>query len=209
MKLPTPLLLTLVALTIALTMVGPLGQYAVVAQETFSCSVNGFCVSSNTGNLLGLPQGTLNIVSFRPWDRVVKSEAAAAWVALEAETRAALASLHGVANDSRLPYAALDELRAMMYLRLLSIARKKAVGTEPLTTVEQDLLDTFVSLVIQRRVRAAQLALSEYARWEVSPCTYTVPAGFGFTQYVPGPLCGAGGVMQRDPGRHPADTLVA
>lgn len=190
-------------ITLALSLTGPLTPLVTLAQESITCSINGFCVSSSTQNLLGLPQGTLNIVSFRPWDRVVKSPEAAEWVAIESEARAALATLHGVANDNRLPYAALDELRATMYLRLLSIARKKATGSEPLTAVEQSALLTFTNLLVERRVRAAQRALDEYARWQVSPCSYTVPSGFGFTAYVPGPQCSVGGVMLGGPPRPP------
>ena len=83
-------------LTLALNLMGPLTPFVTLAQESFTCSINGFCVSNSTQNLLGLPQGTLNIVSFRPWDRVVKSPEAADWVAIEADARAALATLHGV-----------------------------------------------------------------------------------------------------------------
>ena len=116
-------------------------------------------MSNSTSNLLGLPQGTLNIVTYQPWDRVVKNPAAAAWLPLEAEARAALAALHGVANDNRLPHAALDDLRALMFSRLLSIALKKSNGGT-LTSVEQDALDTFSDLIVERRVRAAEKALT-------------------------------------------------
>ena len=104
------------AVMLTLAVLGAGGRWTVVAQQALDCSVNGFCVSNSTSNLLGLPQGTLNIVTYQPWDRVVKNPAAAGWVSLEAEARAAVAGLHGVANDNRLPHAALDDIRALMYL---------------------------------------------------------------------------------------------
>ena len=61
------------AVMLALSVLGAGGEWTVVAQQAIDCSINGFCVSNSTSNLLGLPQGTLNIVSYQPWDRVVKS----------------------------------------------------------------------------------------------------------------------------------------
>ena len=193
------------AVTLALSVLGAGGEWTVVAQQAIDCSLNGFCMPNSTSSLLGLPQGTLNIVSHKPWDRVVKSPAAAAWLPLEVDARAALAGLHGVANDNRLPHVSLDDVRAMMFTRLLSIAQKKdkADPDEPLTDVEQDALDTFADVIVQRRVGPAEKALFEYARWQADPCHYTVPAGFGFEQYVPGPQCGVGGVMLGGPPRPP------
>jgi hypothetical protein len=175
-------------------MIGSIEPWRVLAQQAIDCSVNGFCVSNSIQNLLGLPQGTLNVVTYHPWDRVVKRPEAAAWIPIEAEARAAMAALHGVANDRRLPHAALDDLRAFMFMRLVSIAKKKADGLT-LTPVEQDALDTFSELLVVRRSRAAQLALDEYARWDTDKCHYTVPSGFGFEPYDPGPDCMVGGVV--------------
>ena len=190
------------AVMLTLGVLGAGGKWTVVAQQALDCGLNGFCVSNSTSSLLGLPQGTLNIVTYQPWDRVVKNPAAAAWLPLEAEARAALAVLHGVANDNRLPHAALDDIRAMMFLRLLSIAQKKHNG-DTLTVVEQDALDTFADVIVERRVGPAEKALFEYSRWQADPCHYTVPAGFGFEQYAPGPQCGVGGVMLSGPPRPP------
>src|SRR5206468_9414705 len=51
--------------------------------------------------------------------------------------------------------------------------------------------------------REAQRAIAEYYRWQSGPCHYTVPTGFGFEQYAPGPQCGVGGVMLGGPPRPP------
>ena len=187
---------------LTLGVLGGGGQWTVIAQQALDCSLNGFCLPNSASSLLGLPQGTLNIVTYQPWDRVVKNPTAAAWLPLEAEARAALAVLHGVANDNRLPHASLDDIRAMMFMRLLSIAQKKHNG-DTLTDVEQDALDTFTDVIVERRVGPAEKALSEYARWQADPCHYTVPPGFGFEQYAPGPQCSVGGVMLSGPPRPP------
>ena len=162
----------------------------VAAQEgqPLTCGVNGFCLSPNLTNLLGLPNGTLKIRTYQPWDRVVKGSAASAWEPLEAEARMMLAALHGVPNDYRLPHAALNEIRAVIVMRLIAIAKAKAEG-RPLTDIEATALDTLARLVVQHRVRGAELALAEYARWQAHPCGYTVPTGFGFVEYDAGPGC--------------------
>src|SRR5439155_23754474 len=90
----------LVALIAAVSMVGPIHRTTVFAADPpLDCSTNGFCLSGNLTNLLGLPNGTLNIRSYHPWDQVVKKTAASAWGPLEAEARAALAAVHGVPTD--------------------------------------------------------------------------------------------------------------
>ena len=77
--------------------------------------------------------------------------------------------------------------RVMMHSRLLSIARKKATGSQPLSAVEQSALVAFSDLLVVLGCALRTGAGNEYARWQVSPCTYTVPPGFGFTAYAPGP----------------------
>jgi hypothetical protein len=153
------------------------------------CLMFGACVPPATTNILGLPNGTLQIVDYEPWDRVVKGKAAAAWAPIEAEARAALAALHGVPNDKRLPLVAVDELRAMILLRLLGLAAKEAKAEEPLTSLEREALDMFKQVVTERRVAPAQAALDEYYKWSNNPCAYVVPANFGFDPYDPGPAC--------------------
>lgn len=187
--------MTAFAVVIAFALVGPLQPWTVLAQQSFDCSINGFCLPNDTQNLLGLPNGTLVITGPHPWDRVVKGSAATAWQPLEVDARATLAALHGVANDDRLPYVALDELRAVMFARLLAIAQKQAGAAPaalqgPLTSAEQEALDAFSQAVIARRTLVAQDALNEYGRWQADPCEYTVPDGVGFTPYDPGPGCG-------------------
>ena len=155
-------------------------------------------------NLLGLPNGTLNIVSYHPWDYVLQGPkpgatledpwraAVAAWGPLEGEARAILSALHGVPNDFRLPNAAASDVRTQMLMRLIAIAKKKAQGGS-LTSAERDALDALTDLIVARRVRIAQKGLDEYARWQSDPCHYTVPVmqsgqGFGFEQYDPAPV---------------------
>ena len=195
--------LRVMAIGMTLALLASTHPWPVLAQDVLNCSVNGMCLSGSINSLLGLPNGTLKIVGYQPWDRVVKGGAAETWAPLEAEARAALAALHGVPNDNRLPYAALDDLRAYMFMRLLSLAKQQATTTTTLTGVERDTLDTLKVLVKDCRVREAQKAIDEYHRWESDPCHYTVPGGFGFEQYDPGPQCGIGGVMLAGPPRPP------
>jgi hypothetical protein len=82
----------------------------------------------------------------------------------------------------------LDDLRSTIFMRLLSIAKKKSDGTS-LTDVEQTALDAFSQLIVDRRVRAMELALEEYARWDADPCRYQVPDGFGFKPYNLDSIC--------------------
>ena len=91
----------------------------------------------------------------------------------------------------------------MMYLRLLSIARKKATGSEPLSAVEQDALDTFSDLLVATPGAGRAKGARRVRPVAGDPCTYTVPAGFGFTAYAPGPQCSVGGVMLSGPPRPP------
>src|SRR5206468_9975765 len=103
-RLPTSFT-RLIAVVLAISLVGPIQPWVVLAQTALDCGVNGFCLSGSINTLLGLPNGTLKIVGYQPWDLVVKGEASVAWAPLEAEARATLAALHGVPNDDRLPYA--------------------------------------------------------------------------------------------------------
>jgi hypothetical protein len=114
--------------------------WQLLAQQALDCPVNGFCLSGSPTNLLGLPNGTLNIVGYEPWDFVVHppkagspfaevwGNAVSAWAPLEAEARATLSALHGVPNDFRLPHAAASEVRTQMLFRLIQIAKKKNDG---------------------------------------------------------------------------------
>jgi hypothetical protein len=181
--------------------------WPVLAQDVLNCSVSGFCLSGSVNSLLGLPNGTLNIVGYQPWDVIVHappagaplasqwSTAAAAWGPLEAEARATVAAIHGVPNDFRLPHAAASEVRTQMLFRLIQIAKKK-MDSGTLTGSEQDALDAFTALIAARRVHISQKALDEYDRWASDPCHYAVPVkqdgqSFGFEQYDPGSICGS------------------
>ena len=142
----------------------------VFAQDPVLCGLFGTCVpSTGTGGLLGLPNGTLVVRTFNPWDQVVKGSALTAWAPLEAEARAYLSALHGVPNDDRLPHAAIDELRAHMLARLLALADKQAQGEDLCggeetcdPQVQQTALGAFRDAIVARRVDAAQKALDEY-----------------------------------------------
>jgi hypothetical protein len=184
----------LLAVVLALQFVG-FPSVTVFAQEPVLCGLFGTCApSTGTGGLLGLPNGTLIVRTFNPWDQVVKGSALTAWAPLEAEARAYLSALHGVPNDDRLPHAAVDELRAHMLARLLELAGKQAHG-DALTDVEKTALDAFRDAIVAQRVNAAQRALDEYYRWSYNPCGYKVPPGFGFEEYDPEPLCSANGTV--------------
>jgi hypothetical protein len=216
----------LLAPIMAASVVASASQWKALAQESFSCGVSGFCLSGNLTNILGLPNGTLNIVTYHPWDYVLHGPkpgatleepwraAVAAWRPLEGEARATLSALHGVANDFRLPNAAASDVRTQMLMRLIAIAKKKAQGGS-LTGVERDAVDAMIDLIVARRVRIAQLGLDEYARWQSNPCHYTVPVrqsgeSFGFEQYDPGFGCGLPGTVLAGPPRPPtADQFKA
>ena len=145
------------AVVIMLALLASTHPWPVLAQDVLNCSVTGFCLSSSINSLLGLPNGTLNIVGYQPWDTVVKGSAAVNWAPLEADARAAISTLHGVPNDNRLAYAALEEIRGFMFLRLLQLAQRRARGDQ-LSSVEQDALETLHGLVKGRRVRAGLAA---------------------------------------------------
>ena len=109
-----------------------------------------------------------------------------------------LADLHDVPNDARLPRSAVDEIRALILLRLISLAKKEQDNNpqNPLTVIEREALGTFKRLVALRRPQTAQKAMDEYNRWKSNPCGYTVPRptnpsvfDFSFEEYEPGPGC--------------------
>jgi hypothetical protein len=209
----------LLAPIMAISVVASASQWQALAQETFSCNASGFCLSGNLTNLLGLPNGTLNIVSYHPWDHVLHlpkagaplehywREAVLALTPLEAEARAMLSALHGVPNDFRLPNAAASDVRTQMLMRLITIAKKSAEGGT-LTSMEREALHAMTYLIVSRRMRIAEAAISEYRRWERELCSYTVPVArngqpFGFEQYDPGPGCGLTLPQQTGPPRPP------
>jgi hypothetical protein len=195
---PSKSALRVVTIAVLLAWLGTTHPAPTFAQVVLDCSTNGFCIGGTIDRLLGLPNGTLRFATAaQPWERVVKGSAAVSWAPIEADARAALAALHGVPNDNRLPYAALDELRGFMFMRLLELSQRRAliIGTEgntdlTMSSVEIEAVEMLHQLVKNRRVSAATKALAEYKRWQSDPCHYTVPAGFGFDEYDPGPGCG-------------------
>jgi hypothetical protein len=179
------------------------------------CGLGGACVPGTGGSLssfLEIPDGSMVLTSSQPWDRVVKQSAAAAWQPLEFEARQALAALHGVANDKRLPHFAAEDIRAHLLRRLVGLAKRESNG-ETLTQVEQAALTKFRDLVFAEKTAAARFAVEEYNKWAGSPCTYQVPqyadpvppdpsqlpgapaptmVPLGFAAYSPGLICQEG-----------------
>ncbi len=195
---PSRFALRVATVTVLLAWLGSTHPAPTLAQNLLNCTGSGFCLVGTTNRILGLPNGTLRFTDpVKPWDRVVKGSAAISWAPIEADVRATLTALHGIPNDNRLPYAAIDEMRGFMFMRLLELAQRLALikatqGQTDLTVsaAEIEAVEMLHQLVKNRRVRAATTAIAEYKRWQNDPCHYTVPAGFGFEAYDPGPGCG-------------------
>lgn len=202
---PSKVTLRVVTIIVLLAWLGTTHPAPAVAQIALDCSTTGFCVSSTIDRLLGLPNGTLRFAPpVQPWDLVVKGPAMLAWAPLEADARAALAGIHGVPNDIRLPYAATDEIRGFMFMRLMELARRSALIKQfiaegqqnielTMSAAEIEAVEMLHQLVKNRRVRVVKNAQNEYKRWQDDPCHYTVSAGFDFEEYEPGPACGLEG----------------
>ncbi len=86
---------------------------------------------------------------------------------------------------------ARNEVRSMLYLRLIELIKKPNRTPE-----EQSALDVFTARIKARRVLAAQKAQDEYFRWQSGPCYrsqqnpgYQPPAPY---TYDAGPACGTG-----------------
>lgn len=86
---------------------------------------------------------------------------------------------------------ARNEVRSMLYLRLIELIKKPNRTPE-----EQSALDAFTARIKARRVLAAQKARDEYLRWQSGPCYrsqqnpgYQPPAPYS---YNAGPACGTG-----------------
>src|SRR5262245_29031848 len=150
------------------------------------CGLGGTCIDTGVSisSLMGLPQGQLVIDTPQPYDRVVKGSAAGAWLPLEFEARQALAAIHGVPNDWRLPRFAAEDIRARMLTRLIDLSRRHLL-LETLLDNEETARREFVKLVIEERSRAARLAIEEYYKWLNDPCGYVVPAQADAVQYLP------------------------
>lgn len=133
------------------------------------------------------------------------SDAYDAWRSLEAEARETVAAMRDVPNDTRLAWFARDEIRAVMFARLVSAIQAKASGAT-LSPNEAAWVDATTALVQKRRVAAAQSALDEYDRWDVDPCSYQPPAGYGFKEFAP---CGVGLGSLADPLAPSADQFTA
>jgi VCBS repeat-containing protein len=128
-----------------------------------------------------------------------------AWRSLEAEARETVAAMRNVPNDTRLAWFARDEIRAVMFARLVRAIQEQASGAT-LSPNEAAWVAATTDLVRARRVAAARSALDEYDRWFVDPCSYQPPAGYGFKQFAP---CGAGLGALFDPLAPSADQFTA
>ena len=93
---------------------------------------------------------------------------------------------------------ARDSVRAVLFADLLGIIDQP----DPRTEVEQGLVDVYAELVRQKRLIAAEFALSEYERWELVVCDnngfgYVPPLGFTYPSQ--GGACGGIGGLFAGP----------
>jgi hypothetical protein len=154
---------------------------AATDENLLDCS-SGLCASPDAGRV----DGTIKIYNHIPFLTSVvggtgtaehAARTRAAWAALEARARAAVAIIHGVPNDDRLLVGARAEVRAMMFSDLLGLIKKRHEG-KTLTADERGIVDELQTLIKQRDIDRAQLSLAEYDRWNQSPCFYQPPPGF-------------------------------
>ena len=93
-------------------------------------------------------------------------------------------------DRSRVLGHARNEVRSMLYLRLVELIKKPTR-----TPDEQFAVNAFTARIKARRVFAAQMAQSEYFRWQLRPCSrvgnpgYRPPAPYS---YDAGAACGTG-----------------
>jgi len=100
-------------------------------------------------------------------------DAQAAVRPLELEARQHIAALRGVPDDKLNVYWSRGEIRAYMYLRLLQMANSQSA----LSPDDQAAVDYYTNAIKQDRIKVANTALSLYATWLASPCTFQVPVG--------------------------------
>ena len=98
---------------------------------------------------------------------------------LEAQAIDALLALHQLpASDrARVLTWARDDVRAMLFENLIA-AYKKDPGQR--SADETAAIAGLTKAVRDKRVRAATVALDEYKKWGLSPCTYQPPSGFSY-----------------------------
>ncbi len=122
-------------------------------------------------------------------ERLVRGPAAAAWLPLEREAKAATAELHQVPNDNRLLATARDTMRSYMFFRLLDIIDRRARGVT-LSAEDHAALSAFEAATTTHKTVAANKAIEEYDRWFTNRCNgYQPPAGFEFEPYETGAGC--------------------
>jgi LPXTG-motif cell wall-anchored protein len=167
----------------AVAIFDPIRPAEPVQAQTTSGSL--FCAGGlpcTTSSLYDAPLQDRLQVTGGDFDRLVRGSAADAWGPIESQARALVSSIHQVPNDDRLLSVGRDSVRAMMLILLLGILDRAEAG-EVITPEEQLALDAFEDALRVQRTEAARLAVAEYDRWAFSPCTYRVPAGFGFDEY--------------------------
>ena len=107
-------------------------------------------------------------------DNIVQDPAASAAVLpLEQKARKSIADLRGVPDDKLNVYWSRGEIRAYMYLLLLSMAN----STDPLSPEDQAVADYYTGTINKDRQDVANKALELYSTWQNSPCTFQVPVG--------------------------------
>lgn len=84
-------------------------------------------------------------------------------------------------DRSRVLREGRNEIRAMLFTRLLELIKKQSP-----TTSEQQALAALAARLKQKRVDAANFALEEYQRWKNDPCHYRPPWPL---TYDPGIAC--------------------
>ena len=93
---------------------------------------------------------------------------------LEQYAKSTIASLRGIANDQLNTYWSRDEIRALMYLRLLAITNETP-GSR--TSDDQQAVTFYQNLVNDERVAVAKEAMSLYQSWAGNPCGFQLPVG--------------------------------
>lgn len=74
-------------------------------------------------------------------------------------------------------FFARNDVRAMIFTRLVSIAQK---DTSARSADEQQVVDAYAEAIKDRRIVAAALARDEYDEWKADPCGYQPPVGSYF-----------------------------
>ncbi len=170
--------------------------WPVLAQDVLNCSGNGFCLSGSINSLLGLPNGTLKIVGYQPWDRVVKGGAAER-CGLLSKLRRGLRLPLSTACPTTIDCRTRRWTTCGVHVHAPPLAGQAAGNNDDASHGRRAGYLGHLESARQRSPRTAKRRRqsTNLSRWQSDPCHYTVPAGFGFEQYDPGPQCRVGGVV--------------